>query len=69
MTRMAGSRLALLLGLCLLTGCGAPRPAWLQEEEDACYRARSFTQEVPRIYWGDPSRDPCWRFRTSMPDR
>jgi hypothetical protein len=61
--------LALPLGVFVLSGCSATRPEWLKEEDDACFRPRSFTEEIPQMYWGDPVRDPCWRFRRVVPDR
>jgi hypothetical protein len=61
--------LALWLGAALLVGCSATRPGWLQQEDDACFRPRGFTEEIPRMYWGDPVRDPCWRFRPILTDR
>jgi hypothetical protein len=61
---------ALLLGLLSpLAGCSAARPEWLQQEDDACFRQRGFTEEIPRYYWGDPVHDPCWRFRPILGDR
>ncbi|HEY7139036.1 MAG TPA: hypothetical protein VIE44_02980 [Methylomirabilota bacterium] len=68
MTTMRRSALTPLLGFLLLAGCSTAQPAALDKEADACFRPRSFTQEVPQMYWGDPVRDPCWRFRR-MPDR
>jgi hypothetical protein len=58
-----------LLGVFLLADCSTTRPVWLEQEEEACFRQRSFTEEIPRMYWGDPVRDPCWRFRRVVPDR
>lgn len=69
MASMGRSTLAPLLGVLLLIGCSATRPAWLEQEDDACFRPRSFTEEIPRMYWGNPVRDPCWRFRRVLPDR
>jgi hypothetical protein len=63
MVSMRRSLLALPLGVVLLAGCSAAKPAWLGQEEDACFRTRDFTEEIPRAYWGNPARDPCWRFR------
>ncbi len=53
----------LLLALPLVAGCSAARPEWLQKEDEACFRTRDFTEEVPRVYRGDPVHDPCWRYR------
>lgn len=53
----------------LLAGRSAPRPAWFAQESEACFRPRSFADDIPRMYWGDPVRDPCWRFRRVVPDR
>ena len=50
--------LVLLLALPLVSGCSAARPEWLQKEDDACFRTRDFTEEIPRMYWGDPVHDP-----------
>lgn len=63
--RPSGQRLArvVLLALPLLPGCSAARPEWLQQEDDACFRNRDFMEEIPRMYWGDPVHDPCWRYR------
>jgi hypothetical protein len=58
----------LLLGVFLLAGCAPAEPA-LRAEQDACFRVRTFTEEIPRQYWGDPVRDPCWRFRPVLPLR
>jgi hypothetical protein len=72
MAPMNGSLLALLIGIgvALLFGaCSTTQPTWLQQEREACYRPRSFTEEIPQMYWGDPVRDPCWRFRRILPDR
>ena len=69
MASMRRSGLAVLLGALLLAGCSAKRPAWLQEETDACFRPRGFTEEIPPIHWGDPGRDPCWRFRPLVSDQ
>ena len=59
---------ALLLGVSL-AGCSAARPAWLAQEDEACFRTRTFTEEIPRHLWGDPTHDPCWRFRPLFDDR
>jgi hypothetical protein len=68
MAPMRGSGLALLLAVLLpLTACSTTQPEWLREETEACFRPRSFTEEIPRMYWGDPLRDPCWRFRPILP--
>jgi hypothetical protein len=69
MSAMRRRRLAFLLGATLVAGCATSQPAWLEEERDACFRPRSFTEEIPRMYWGDPVRDPCWRFRPVISDR
>ena len=62
--------LALLFGAgVFLVACSTTQPEWLRQETEACYRPRSFTEEIPRMYWGDPVRDPCWRFRRIVPDR
>lgn len=62
--------LALLFGAGLfLVACSTTQPEWLRQETEACYRPRSFTEEIPQMYWGDPVRDPCWRFRRIVPDR
>ncbi|HWC03830.1 MAG TPA: hypothetical protein VHF87_13820 [Methylomirabilota bacterium] len=66
---MGRSGCVLLLSLWLLVGCSAARPKWLEEEDAACFRLRDFTEEIPRMYWGDPARDPCWRYRSPMSDR
>jgi hypothetical protein len=66
---MRRPRLALLIGVLSLSACSAAQPAWLAEESEQCYRPRSFTDEIPRMHWGDPVRDPCWRFRRVLPDR
>ena len=58
----------LLLGAALLTGCASPRPEWLAREDDACFRTRDFTEQIPKAYWGDPVRDPCWRYRSIFTD-
>ncbi len=55
--------LVLLLAVPPVVGCSAARPEWLQKEDDACFRTRDFTEEIPRMYWGDPVHDPCWRYR------
>jgi hypothetical protein len=68
MASMSRFGLALLLVGPLVTGCSAARPEWLQEEDDACFRTREFTEEIPRMYWGDPARDPCWRYRRGLED-
>jgi hypothetical protein len=60
---------ALRLGLLPLAACSTTRPEWFQREEDACFRQRGFTKEIPRYYWGDPLHDPCWRFRPIWGDR
>jgi hypothetical protein len=52
-----------LLPMALLGGCATARPEWLQREDEACFRARDFTEEIPQMYWGDPVHDPCWRYR------
>jgi hypothetical protein len=54
---------ALLLGMPLLAGCATPRPEWLQQEDEACFRNRTFGEAIPPEYWGNPVRDPCWRYR------
>ena len=59
----------LLLGVGLLAGCSATGQATLREEQDACFRTRTFTEEIPRHLWGDPNHDPCWRFRRVLPLR
>jgi hypothetical protein len=63
--RLLGRRLALvlLLALPLAGGCSAARPEFLQKEDEACFRNRDFTEEIPQMYWGDPVHDPCWRYR------
>lgn len=61
--------LALLLGVPLLTACATARPEWLRQEDEACFRNRNFTEEIPQIYRGDPVRDPCWRYRGGFPGR
>ena len=62
--------LGLLFGLALPLGaCSTAQSASVQQESEACYRPRSFTEEFPQMYWGDPVRDPCWRFRRVVPDR
>jgi hypothetical protein len=62
--------LALLLGSGLFSvACSTAQPESLRQESEACYRPRSFTEEIPQMYWGDPVRDPCWRFRRVVPDR
>ena len=59
-----------VLGLVLLlAGCSAAQPEWLEQESETCFRPRAFTDEIPQMYWGDPVRDPCWRFRRVVPDR
>jgi hypothetical protein len=60
--------LALLFG-AELVACSTTQAEWLRQETEACYRPRSFTEEIPQMYWGDPVRDPCWRFRRIVPDR
>jgi hypothetical protein len=55
--------LALAVAAWLLAGCAAPRPEWLRQEDEACFRNRTFSEEIPRMYWGDPVHDPCWRYR------
>jgi hypothetical protein len=56
--------LGLLFGLALPLGASSTtQSASVQRESEACYRPRSFTEEIPQMYWGDPARDPCWRFR------
>ena len=69
MAPMRRRPLALLFGALLVTGCATSQPQWLKEETDACFRPRGFTEDIPRMYWGDPVRDPCWRFRPVVPDR
>jgi hypothetical protein len=69
MASMRRSGLALLLGVSLLASCSTARPAWLQQEDEACFRNRDFTEEIPRMYWGDPVHDPCWRYRSLRGDR
>jgi hypothetical protein len=59
---------ALLLGVSL-AGCSAARPVSLAQEDEACFRTRTFTEEIPRYLWGDPIHDPCWRFRRLFDDR
>ena len=55
--------LGLLFGLALPLGaCSTTQSASVQQESEACYRPRSFREEIPQMYWGDPVRDPCWRF-------
>lgn len=39
-------RRALLVGLLPLAACSTTRPEWLQQEEDACFRQRGFTEEI-----------------------
>lgn len=63
MVSMARFWFAVLLGAPLLAGCSTARPEWLQREDKACFKNRNFTEEIPRIYWGDPIHDPCWRYR------
>ena len=65
---MRRNQLALLCGAGL-GACSTTQPEWLRQETEACYRPRSFTEEIPQMYWGDPVRDPCWRFRRIVPDR
>ena len=55
--------LVLLLTVPVLGGCATARPEWLHQEDEACFRVRDFTQEIPQMYWGDPLHDPCWRYR------
>ena len=62
-------RRALLLGLLPVAACSTTRPEWLQQEQDACFRQRDFTEEIPRYSWGDPVHDPCWRFRPVLGDQ
>jgi hypothetical protein len=69
MALMRRCGLVLLFGVSLLVGCATSRPEWLQQEDEACFRNRDFTEEIPRIYWGDPVRDPCWRYRPMLGDR
>jgi hypothetical protein len=58
------------LGLVgLLAGCAASRPESLRREDEACFGPRGFGEEVPSHYWGDPTRDPCWRYRPFFSDR
>jgi hypothetical protein len=52
-----------------LAGCAAARPASLRAEDEACFRPRRFSEEIPSAYWGDPLRDPCWRYRPFVSDR
>jgi hypothetical protein len=59
--------LVLLLGVSPLAGCSAAPPA-VTEEQDACFRNRTFTEEIPRYRWGDPVHDPCWRYRPFFSD-
>jgi hypothetical protein len=54
---------ALSLAAPLLAACTTARPEWLQQEDDACFRNRTFAEEIPPVYWGNPVRDPCWRYR------
>jgi hypothetical protein len=64
MAPMKRSVLALLFAVALTLGaCTTTQSASVQQESEACYRPRSFTEEIPQMYWGDPVRDPCWRFR------
>jgi hypothetical protein len=58
----------LLVGMLLLTGCATTQPEWLRQEREACFRNRTFTEEIPRMYRGDPVHDPCWRFRPVLSD-
>jgi hypothetical protein len=68
MTPMRIPGVVLLLGVLLsLAACSTTQPEWLREETEACFRPRSFTDEIPQMYWGDPVRDPCWRFRRVLP--
>jgi hypothetical protein len=55
--------LVVLVALLLAGGCSAARPEWLQKEDEACFRNRDFTEEIPQMYWGAPVHDPCWRHR------
>jgi hypothetical protein len=68
MNRSVGA--VILAAVGLLAGCAATQhdPSF-QSDADACFRPRSFTEEIPKMYWGDPVRDPCWRFRRVVPDR
>jgi hypothetical protein len=67
---MRGTLLALLIGAALPLGaCSTTQSESVRQESEACYRPRSFTEEIPQMYWGDPVRDPCWRFRRILPDR
>ena len=63
--RLSGRRMALvlLLALPIAGGCSAARPEFLQKEDEACFRNRDFTEEIPQMWWGDPVHDPCWRYR------
>jgi hypothetical protein len=61
--------LLLLLGVPLAAACTASRPEWLRQEDEACFQNRGFTEEIPGMYRGDPSRDPCWRYRGGRPSR
>ncbi len=69
MTTMTRSLLVLLLAGVAAAGCSTTQPDSLQQDADLCFRPRSFTEEIPKMYWGDPERDPCWRFRRVVPDR
>jgi hypothetical protein len=69
MALMRPCGLALLFGVCLLAGCATSRPEWLRQEDEACFRNRDFSEEIPRMYWGDPVRDPCWRYRGGLGGR
>jgi hypothetical protein len=52
-----------------LAGCAAGQPGWLRAEDEECFRPRRFSEEIPSAYWGDPLRDPCWRYRPFVSDR
>jgi hypothetical protein len=70
MASMRRAPLALLIGAALpLAACSTTRSSSLEQESETCYRPRAFTDDVPQMYWGDPVRDPCWRFRRVVPDR
>jgi hypothetical protein len=70
MAPMKRSALARLFVVALPLGsCSTTESPSVRQESEACYRPRSFTEEIPQMYWGDPVRDPCWRFRRIVPDR